>query len=252
MKTARIAVGIVFCTVVSNCGTPSEPPAAPSRVHAPDVAGPFSVTGMVREHRGGPLSGVLITARPNVPPGNGMTTVRTDAAGFYRIDGLTEPIIVDAERVGYFPTGFGAFVGDRVVNLTMTRRVDMNANETLTATIWGDSVLSSEDDTGSNCDEHDSRGVHSSGCLLIPVRTGGAGTLTARLSWDGPGTEMGVFVTTGFSAGRGAHGWSPLTVSVDVGYETMIVVSLERVNGVRPVPASASQVFDLTTSFVPR
>src|SRR5437763_1408035 len=81
---------------------------------------------------------------------------------------------------------------------------EIDANQTLTATIWGDSELSGgEDDTGSNCGEHDSRGVHSNGCLLIPVRTGGAGTLAARLSWTGSGTEMGVFVSTGLYAGLG-------------------------------------------------
>jgi hypothetical protein len=207
---------------------------------------------MVRQYHGGPLSEVVITARPNVPPGNGIRIARTDGAGYYRIEGLAEPIIIEAERVGYFPAGFGAFVGDRVVNFTMTRRLDVDANQTLTATIWGDSEMSGEDDTGSNCDEHSSQGVHSNGCLLIPVHTGGSGTLTARLTWSGAGTEMGVFISTGFYAGHGAHGSSPVMVSVDVRFDTWIVISLERAAGIRPVPPSASQIFELTTSFVPR
>jgi hypothetical protein len=41
-------------------------------------------------------------------------------------------------------------------------------------------------------------------------------------------------------------------VSVDVRFDTWIVISLERAAGIRPVPPSASQIFELTTSFVPR
>jgi hypothetical protein len=131
--------------------------------------------------------------------------------------------------------------------------LEVAAGGTLTATIWGDSTPVGEDDTGSNCDEHDSRGVHANGCLLITVHTPGPGRLTARLRWDGgPGTEMGVFISTGFYAGQGAHGVSPLEVAADVRGDTLIVVSLERAAGVRPVPPSASQVFELATQWVAR
>lgn len=225
------------------------PPTEPSS-HA---VAPFSVSGIVQEYRGGPIGDVVITARPNVPPGNGIRTTQTDANGFFRIDGLTEAIRIDAEKPGYFATGSGAFAGDRVLNLTMTRQLGMGPNDTLTATIWGDSAFGNvEDDTGSNCGEHDSRGIGSNGCLLIPVTTGAAGTLTARLSWIGADTDMGVFVSTGFYVGVGAHGSSPVTVSAVIRFSTLIVISLERVAGVRPVPPSASQVFQLTTSFVPQ
>jgi len=207
---------------------------------------------MVRAYRGGPLSGVIVTARPAVPLGNGIRSTHTNGDGYFRIDGLVDVVTIDAEREGYFPTGYGAFAGDRVLSLTMSPRLDISANQTLTATIWGDSELSGEDDTGSNCGEHDSRGVHSNGCLAIPVTTGGAGTLTARLTWNATDTQMGVFVMTGFYAGQGVHGSSPLTVSADVGFSTLIVISLERFRGFQPVPPSASQVFELTTSFVPR
>jgi hypothetical protein len=249
-RLLALITGAIACTVA--CGRASRTaPTAASPAIAPLVQ-PFGVSGTVKEYRGGPLSGVVITARPNVPPGNGLRTAHTDPDGSYRIDGLTEPIIVDAEKAGYFPTGFGAFTGDRVLNFTMTRRLDMGPNQTLTATIWGDSALSGEDDTGSNCGEHSSQGVHSNGCLLIPVTTGSAGTLTARLTWSGVDSEMGVFVSTGLYAGQGAHGSSPVTVSAAVHSITAIVISLERAAGVRPVPPSASQMFELTTSFVPQ
>jgi hypothetical protein len=207
---------------------------------------------MVRAYRGGPLSGVIVTARPAVPPGNGVRSTHSDGDGYFRIDGLVDVVTIYAEREGYFPTGYGALSGDRVLSLTMSPRLDINANQTLTATIWGDSELSGEDDTGSNCGEHDSQGIHSNGCLGIPVTTGGFGRLTARLTWSGSDTQMGVFVMTGFYAGQGVHGSSPLTVSADVRYSTFIVISLERFRGIRPVPPSAGQVFELTTSFVPK
>lgn len=94
--------------------------------------------------------------------------------------------------------------------------------------------------------------MHSNGCLLIPVTTGGAGTLTARLTWSGRDTEMGVFVMKGWYAGESAHGSSPVTVSADIRNSTLLVISLERASGIRPVPPSATQVFALTTTFVPR
>jgi hypothetical protein len=251
MKALTAAIVAATCAIA--CDRVTSAPTASSS--APLSAGPvalFSVSGMVREYRGGPLADVLITARPNFPPGNGIKSVHSDGDGYYRIDGLTEAISIDAERPGYFPTGFGAFVGERVVNLTMTRRTDLGPDQTLAATIWGDSTLSGEDDTGSNCGVHDAQGVHSNGCLAIPVSLPGAGTLTARLAWSGPGTEMGVFMMTALYTGQAAHGSSPLSVSADVHGGTLIVISLERFAGARPVPASASQMFELTTSFVAR
>ena len=221
------------------------PPAGP--------VAPFAVSGVVTEYRGGPLADVAVTARPNYPPGNGTRTTHTDANGFYRFDGLTEAIIIEASKESYWPTGFGAFIGDRVLDLTMSRELNVSAGQILTATIWGDSEISGEDWTGSGCDVHDSKGIHSNGCLLIPVATSGPGTLTARLSWNaGAGTEMGVFISTGFFAGQGAHGRSPLGVSAAVGGDTLLVVSFERAAGVRPVPPHASQAFTLETTFVPR
>src|SRR5882762_2035560 len=190
-------------------------PTAPTAAPSSNPVAPFAVSGIIREYHGAPLNGVVITARPNVPPGNGLRTAHTDVSGFFRIDGLAEAVIIDAEKPGYFPTGYGALTSDRLLTLTMTRRLDLAAGQTITTTIWGDSEMSGEDDTGSNCGEHDLRGIHSNGCLLIPVGTGGPGTLTARLAWSGPGTEMGVFISTGFFAGEGAHGSSPLTVSAD-------------------------------------
>jgi hypothetical protein len=131
--------------------------------------------------------------------------------------------------------------------------LNVDVGSTLNATVWGNSVIFGEDWTGSNCGEHDSRGVHSNGCLLVNVHGPGTGRLTAQLRWEaGPGAEMGVFISTGFFAGQGVHGASPLEVSADIRGDTLIVVSLERVAGVRPVPPSASQVFELATQWVAR
>ena len=121
------------------------------------------MSGVVTEYRGGPLPGVVITARPNFPPGNGVKTVVTDTTGFYRIEGLTEPIIIDSTKDGYWSSGFGAFTGDRVLNLTMSRQLNVSAGQTLSPTTWGDSEMAREDWTGSDCGVHDSRGVHSNG-----------------------------------------------------------------------------------------
>jgi hypothetical protein len=64
---------------------------------------------------------------------------------------------------------------------------------------------------------------------------------------------MAVFISTGFFAGQGAHGSSPLEASAAVrGGDTLVVVSLERAGGVRPVPPQASQTIRLETTFVPR
>jgi len=56
-----------------------------------------------------------------------------------------------------------------------------------------------------------------------------------------------------FFAGQGAHGSSPLEASAAVrSGDALVVVSLERAGGQRPVPPGASQTFTLETTFVPR
>jgi hypothetical protein len=220
--------------------SPSPQPAAPT----------FAVSGVVTEYRLGPIAGVTMRARPNSapppwPPDDPrVKTIVTDVNGFYRIDGLTQSTILDAMKEGFDPSGYGAFTGDRVINITLKRRLSITAGETLNAVIWGDSELSGEDWTGANCDHK--------ACVMTHVTTNSAGLLTARLKWNGHANDLGVFISTGFFGGQGAKGSSPLEASTEIrSGETLVVVSFDKAEGAKPLP-SASQSFELTTAFSPR
>ena len=176
-------------------------------------------------------------ARPNFPPGNGVRQTLTDSNGFYRFEGLMEAVIIGASKDGFDGTGFGAFTGNRTLNLVLNRSLRITAGEPLAATIFGDSILAYEDETSGDC--------HDNGCLLVRVAAPGRGTLTARLTWTNAATALGLFVS--MQKGTGASGASPQQVSAQVldRGEILLIVSFENAAG----PASA-QLFELVTSFV--
>jgi hypothetical protein len=119
----------------------------------------------------------------------------------------------------------------------------MAAGQTVQATIFGDSHLAGEDDTGARCDHK--------ACLLIRV-TSPPGMLEARLRWASPNNALGLFLSTGFFEGEGACCSSELVARVAVrGGETLAIVSLERSDGVTPAQ-NARQTFELSMSLVPQ
>jgi hypothetical protein len=144
---------------------------------------------------------VTVRARPNNAQSADDPRIKstlTDANGYYRIDGLTEPTILEAQKDGYDISGDGAFTGDRTIDLTMHRRLWISAGESLHATIWGDSSLSGEDWTGASCDHR--------ACVMVHVTTPSCGSLTTQLRWRAHENELGVFISTGFFSGRGTAG----------------------------------------------
>jgi hypothetical protein len=238
----RRSVIALLAFVFAGCAQNTTRPSEPVDQTATTVSGPFTLSGTITEYRGGPLPGVLVTARPNTPPGPLFTAV-TEASGTFRFDGLTVPTRISAEKAGFWPAGTGSYARTSVVNLPLARTMRIAAGETLAATIWGDSALSGEDWTGASCDHK--------ACQMATVTAPTPGTLTARLQWDGP-SELGVFISTGFFGGHGASGPPPLEASLDVGAgETLVVISFERFAG-RPIGPTLSQTYELSTGFAAR
>jgi len=240
LRTAPTALGLAL--LVSSCNTSQSPP--PLTSPSPTVR-EFSVSGQVTEDRGGPLAGVHVEARLADSPGTRAGATDSDDAGMFRLDGLTQRVNLIVSKTGYQQTGAGTFDADRVVNLTMVRRLEVIAGKSLTGVIGGDSLLNGEDDTGAGCD------ANNLACLGVDLSVPGPGTVTVRLTWPSPGSQLGLFVSTGFFAGVGKHGASPLEVSVDARFATSVIVSYDSVNGRRPTAADV-QPFELTTTFNPR
>jgi hypothetical protein len=246
MRTVLWSLVACVSAVVSlacNSRTPAEPTRGPQKLPMVQQAAlPFTVAGKVTEYRGGPLADVMVQALPNFPPGNGVKTTLTDNNGVYRIGGLSEEVLIHAEKEGYESTGFGAFIGDQILNLTLNRTLSVSAGQPFTGVIWGDSALAGEDWSGANCDSEDKP------CQLIRVATSRAGTLTAQLQWNGQKYHLGVFISAGLFVGQGAYGSSPVEASLDVPTgEHFVIVSFKKANGGRP-SQSATQAYELLTA----
>jgi hypothetical protein len=229
----------------SRPGSTTMPSPNPSPGPSSRSVPPFSVTGTVTEARVGPLPGAMVVARPNFPPGNGSKVTTTNDAGQYRIDGLTEDIIIDVHKDGFFDTGYGAFIGDRTLDFVLHRLLRMDAGTTLKAAIWG------SDDFW---DEELANRCHTPQvCTMIEIVTPGPGTLTATFRPVNPVYPLTFFVHVpgpccqkGYGPEDPLTGVGALTVSAPVPFPMTVWAVVQFIN---VPPPGASQEFDLMTQF---
>ena len=123
-----LLTGPLFMTISSACSNhPGS--VATSRGPGPSEVVPFTVSGTITGVHAGPLAGATVTTRPHrLPPRIADITTITDERGFYRINGLMEPIILEASKEGYIANGrSGIPVGNSVVNLTLNPKVSFAA-----------------------------------------------------------------------------------------------------------------------------
>jgi hypothetical protein len=203
-------------------------------------AAPFSLSGVIREYRAGPLANVTVTAKN--ANGIAITRTQTDANGFYRFDGLTERTFIWASKDGYDGGYGGGFPNTQVVNtITMNRSLQITAGETLSATIWGDSSLYEEDEYTYNFACGWDGNTPTRACRLIHVTTQSPGSLTVRLSFHG--AVLGVYISNGSPFGPGVSGPSPLELSGPVLFgNAFVIVTFEN-----PPSPDAMQTFELAT-----
>jgi hypothetical protein len=247
MRTLVLSITIASLVTVVSLGCDAMNPSRPSNLSPAGLGEGFAVSGVVTEHRGAPLAAATVRSRPNSPPGYGSKSTLTSADGSYRIERLTEPTILDVTKDGYEPVSLGAYSGDSVANVTMHRRLWIAAGGRVNAKIWGDDAVPIDDIP--ECHQPPFA------CVAIHVVAPSSGRLTADLSWNSTGSQLGVRILTDFVIwtwhweGPGAHGSSPLQVSADVHYgDTFVIVSFDKLNGAHP-PPNAGQAFELATSF---
>jgi hypothetical protein len=227
----------------AGCGREAGQPASPSRA--------FRVSGTVIDREAGPLAGVSVWLDPGFRsqqfPG-GTAAATTDARGFFSIQDLLQASALYLRKQGW-ENRLATVSSDAVLTLTMTRRLEIAAGETIRATIGGDDVLDYE--------EFLDRCHLPSACRLIRVTTRDSGVLISRIRWSGATNRIGLFLYTDDGYLRhdanpvpSSDGSSMLDVSAEVHTGTYaIVVRLEQSNGGGQPGAGDSQAFELTTSF---
>jgi len=226
------------------------PPTAPSVRPLPTTPVPaptptpssYSVSGIVREVNGAPLTGV--TVRTN-PPGGAATT---DSVGAFSLENVTQSVLVfqkDGFRFTYWskPTDFASNAGGPL-------RIKMQPLFTLSVASGVSSVISADDLTYSS--EHEDsfwegkETYFCAPCKEISVRPA-LGRARLRLRWIGS-TPLdlwaGEYYSGASSHGAGAAGKSELVLDVPGRLDTVLVgVGLR--NGA-PQRLAATESFDLT------
>jgi hypothetical protein len=250
---------LLVIATCAGCGRDAGPPSnsTPTSPMSPSRA--VSVSGTVVDREGGPLAGVGVWLDPGFRtqqfPG-GTAAATTDARGSFSLQGLLQASALYFRKQGWedrLATVGNRLAGvttDTVVNLTMTRRLEIAPGETIRATIWGDDVLDYE--------EFLDRCHLPSVCRLIRVTTRDSGVLISQIRWSEATNRLGLSLYTDDGYQRhdanvvpSFDGSNTLKVSAEVfgsGIPT-IVVRFEQSNGGSPPGADDSQAFELTTSF---
>jgi hypothetical protein len=185
-------IGIV-ATLALGCNGRQGSPSAPSVTRPSGGGSPsrsYTISGVIAEYRGGPISGVNVGVRPNlIAPGLDFTWTQTDEQGHYSLSGLSGPVMIEIWKGGYTTARkYHLRPEEQTVNFVMHPGFEAEAGgKALSGTIWGDEFVTGDDDLDGFC--------ANTACKVIGL--GGDAPVEIRLRWSDPANQLALYLPRG-------------------------------------------------------